>query len=145
MIRHAAPSRFYDLDVLAEPFEWMAQMRRDKPVARTIDPSGREIFVVTKLATIEQVARRTEDFSNDFVHLFAAGNMHPEVAEILGRETMPINLLLVSDDPAHKRYRALVNAVFATGRIAHLTQVIEDLVDELIDGFVERGRCDFVN
>lgn len=145
MNRHASPSRFFDLDVLAEPFEWMAEMRRDMPVARTVDPTGREIFVVTRLSTIEQVARRTEDFSNDFVHLFAAGNMHPEVAEILARETMPINLLLVSDDPAHKRYRALVNAVFATGRIAHLTTVIEDLVDELIDAFIERGRCDFVN
>jgi cytochrome P450 len=143
--RHASASRFFDLDVLAEPFEWMAEMRRDMPVARTVDPTGREIFVVTKLSTIEQVARRTEDFSNDFVHLFAAGNMHPEVAEILAKETMPINLLLVSDDPAHKRYRALVNAVFATGRIAHLTSVIESLVDELIDGFIERGRCDFVN
>ena len=145
MNRHASASRFFDLDVLAEPFEWMAEMRRDMPVARTVDPTGREIFVVTKLSTIEQVARRTEDFSNDFVHLFAAGNMHPEVAEILAKETMPINLLLVSDDPAHKRYRALVNAVFATGRIAHLTSVIESLVDELIDGFIERGRCDFVN
>ena len=145
MNKHASPSRFFDLDVLAEPFEWMAEMRRDTPVARTVDPTGREIFVVTKLSTIEQVARRTEDFSNNFVHLFAAGNMHPEVAEILAKEMMPINLLLVSDDPAHKRYRALVNAVFATGRIAHLTSVIERLVDELIDGFIERGRCDFVN
>jgi len=145
MTRQAAPSRFFDLDVLAEPFEWMAEMRRDMPVARTIDPAGREIFVVTRLATIEQIARRTEDFSNDFVHLFAAGNMHPEVAEILARETMRINLLLTTDDPEHRRYRALVNAVFATGRIAHLTPVIEALVDELIDGFVERGRCDFVN
>ena len=145
MTRHPAPSRFFDLDVLAEPFEWMAEMRRDMPVARTIDPAGREIFVVTRLATIEQIARRTEDFSNDFVHLFAAGNMHPEVAEILARETMRINLLLTTDDPEHKRYRALVNAVFATGRVSHLAPVIEALVDELIDGFVERGRCDFVN
>jgi cytochrome P450 len=145
MNEHASPSRFYDLDVLAEPFALMADMREDTPVARTVDPSGREIFVVTKLATIEQIARRTEDFSNNFVHLFAAGNMHPEVAEILAQETMPINLLLVSDDPEHKRYRALVNAVFATGRISHLASVIEELVDELIDGFVERGRCDFVN
>ncbi|HET8612474.1 MAG TPA: cytochrome P450 [Sphingomonas sp.] len=145
MTRHADPSRFYDLDVLAHPFEWMAEMRRDRPVARTVDPSGREIFVVTRLATIEQVARRTEDFSNDFVHLFAAGNMHSEVAEILAQEKMRINLLLTTDDPEHKRYRALVNAVFATGRVSHLTPVIEALVDELIDGFIERGRCDFVN
>lgn len=145
MNRPNNPSRFYDLDILAEPFSHMRDMREQTPVARTIDPSGREIFVVTKLSLIEQVARRTEDFSNDFVHLFSAGNMHPEVAEILAQETMRINLLLTSDDPDHKRYRALVNAVFATGRVSHLTPVIEALVDELIDGFIEKGRCDFVN
>ncbi len=145
MNRPTSPSRFYDLDILAEPFSHMAEMREEAPVARTVDPTGREIFVVTKLSLIEQVARRTEDFSNDFVHLFSAGNMHPEVAEILAEDTMRINLLLTSDDPAHKRYRALVNAVFATGRVSHLTPVIEGLVDELIDGFIERGHCDFVN
>ena len=145
MNRPTSPSRFYDLDILAEPFSHMAEMREEAPVARTVDPTGREIFVVTKLSLIEQVARRTEDFSNDFVHLFSAGNMHPEVAEILAQDTMRINLLLTSDDPAHKRYRALVNAVFATGRVSHLTPVIEGLVDELIDGFIERGHCDFVN
>lgn len=145
MNNQTSPSRFFDHDVLADPFALMAEMRKDAPVARTIDPTGREIFVVTKLATIEQVARQTEDFSNDFIHLFSAGNMHPEVAEILAQDSMRINLLLTTDDPEHKRYRALVNAVFATGRIAHLTSVIEKLVDELIDGFIERGHCNFVD
>lgn len=140
-----ASSIFYAAETLSNPYPTMARMRRDEPVARTADPAGREIFVVTDLALIEQVAKRIDIFSNDFVHLFAAGNMHPEVAEILAAETMPINLLLVSDDPDHKRYRALVNAVFATGRVSHLSDVIEKLVDELIDAFIDKGHCDFVD
>ncbi|WP_340316840.1 cytochrome P450 [Rhizorhabdus argentea] len=137
--------RFYDHENLADPFAMMADMRATAPVARTIDPAGREIFVVTDLALIEQVAKRTEDFSNAFGHLLMAGNMHPEVIEILMQEPLEATLLLTTDHPEHKRYRALVNAAFATGRVSHLTSVIETLVDQLIDGFIERGRCDFVD
>lgn len=140
-----AGDRFYDHDNLADPFAMMAEMRASTPVARTIDPAGREIFVVTDLALIEQVAKRTDDFSNAFGHLLMAGNMHSEVVEILMREPLEATLLLTTDDPEHNRYRALVNAAFATGRIAHLTPVIETLVDQLIDSFIERGTCDFVD
>jgi cytochrome P450 len=136
---------FYDRDVLANPFDTMAALRRTEPVARTVDPAGREIYVVTDLGIIEQVARQTDDFSNDFGHLFVAGNEHPEVAAILAQEPMRPTLLLGSDDPDHKRYRALVNAVFATGRVSRLAPVIETLVDDLIDQFIERGHCNFVD
>jgi cytochrome P450 len=131
--------------VLANPFPVMAEMRREQPVAKTIDPTGRVIYVVSKLALIEQVATSLYDFSNDFGHLFMAGNQHPEVAEILAQEPLRATLLLATDDPDHKRYRSLVNIVFASGRVSRLAPVIEALADELIDGFVERGKCDFVS
>lgn len=138
-------SRFYDRDVLATPFPMMAEMRREAPVAKTVDPTSRVIYVVTKLSLIEHVATSLDDYSNDFQHLFMAGNQHPEVAEILAEEPLRATLLLATDDPAHKRYRSLVNIVFASGRVSRLTPVIEALADELIDAFVERGKCDFVN
>lgn len=138
--------RFYDSDTLANPYPLMAQMRAESPVARTIDPAGREIFVVTDVKLIEQVAKRTEDFSNRFGHLLlAGGGADAEVAAILASEPLEATLLLTSDDPEHKRYRALVNAVFASGRVSHMEDTIGELIDELIDGFVERGEVDFVN
>ena len=137
--------RFYDRDTLANPFPLMARMRSEQPVARTADPAGREIFIVTEYALIDQIAKRIDDFSNDFIHLFVAGNAYPEVAAVLDRESMRVNMLLSSDEPAHKRYRALVNAVFATGRVARLAPTIEALADELIDDFIEDGECNFVN
>ncbi|WP_340313685.1 cytochrome P450 [Rhizorhabdus argentea] len=112
---------------------------------RTVDPAGRTIYVVTDIAVIEEIAKRTDAFSNDFGHLFVAGNEHPEVAAILEQEPLRATLLLGSDAPDHTRYRALVNAVFATGRVAHLTPLIEALADELIDDFIEKGRCNFVD
>ncbi|QQV77650.1 cytochrome P450 [Sphingomonas aliaeris] len=136
---------FYDRETLANPFPLMAEFRTHAPVMRTVDPAGRTIFVVTDMVIIEQIAKRTDAFSNDFGHLFVAGNNHPEVAEILEQAPLRATLLLGSDAPDHTRYRSLVNAVFATGRVSHLTPVIEALTDTLIDGFIEKGRCNFVD
>jgi cytochrome P450 len=142
----SATRQFYDRATLADPYPLMAQMRAQEPVALTIDPAGREIYVVTDIRLIEQTARRTEDFSNRFGHLLlAGGGADPEVASILASEPLEATLLLTSDDPAHKRYRALVNAVFASGRVSHMEETIGALVDELIDDFVEAGEVDFVD
>ncbi len=137
---------FFDRDTLADPFEMMAQMRSDMPIAQTTDPAGRAIWVVTDIKLIEQVARRTEDFSNRFGHLLmAGGGADPEVAQILASEPLEATLLLTSDDPDHKRFRALVNAVFATGRVSHMEETIARLIDELIDDFIEHGTVNFVD
>ncbi|MGK2908288.1 MAG: cytochrome P450 [Sphingobium sp.] len=137
---------FYDRETLADPFPMMAQMREDAPVTYTLDPAGREILIVTDIKIIEQVARRTDDFSNRFGPLLmAGGGADQEVADILASEPLEATLLLTTDDPDHKRYRALVNAVFATGRVAHMEETIARLIDELIDDFVAEGTVDFVD
>lgn len=136
---------FFERETLANPYPLMAEMRETQPVARIIDPAGRVIYVVTDMALIEQVAKSTDVFSNDFGHLLMAGNAYSEVVEILEREPLRATLLLANDAPDHTRFRALVNSVFATGRVSRLEPVIEDLVDELIDGFIEKGHCNFVD
>lgn len=146
MHAQTAAHPFYDRDTLANPFPMMAQMRTETPVTRTIDPAGREILIVADIKLIEQVARRTEDFSNRFGHLLmAGGGADPEVANILASEPLEATLLLTTDDPDHKRYRALVNAVFATGRVAHMEETIGRLIDELIDDFIADGTVNFVD
>lgn len=132
-------------DVLAEPHALLARLRETTPVARVVDPEGREIFLVTSYALIEEASRRAEDFSSKFGHLLIAGGGDPEVERILAQDWIEPGLLLISDDPDHKRYRALVNMSFSMGRIANMTPIVERLVDELIDGFIERGEADFVH
>lgn len=143
-MNQATPHPFYMRETLSDPFPLMAQMRTQGPVALTVDPSGHEILVVTDIRLMEEVAKRTSDFSNRFGHLLmAGGTANPEVAGILASEPLEATLLLTSDDPEHQRYRALVNAAFATGRVAHMEERIADLIDELIDDFVEDGTVDF--
>ena len=136
---------FYEAETLRDAYSYMAKMRAEGGVKRTIDPAGREIYIVTSAKAVSDIARRMEDFSNHFGHLLMAGNAHPEVEEILNTEPLGTGLLLSSDDPDHKRFRAQVNAAFATGRVANMAPDIEILADELIDGFVERGQVNFVD
>jgi len=122
-------------------------LRDTAPVTVATGPDGSEFFAVTRYDLIQDVARRTDDFSNLIGHLlFAGGSMSPRVLEVMqSAEWISPGLLLVSDDPEHKRYRALVNAAFAYGRVSNMTPIIERIVDDLIDDFVEKGECDFVN
>lgn len=136
---------FYEAETLRDAYPLMAKMREEEPVKHTIDPNGNVIYVVTQAKAVADCARRMEDFSSQFGHLLLAGNAYPEVAEIMESEPLPSGLLLSSDDPDHKRFRAQVNAAFATGRVANMAPDIEVLCDELIDGFIERGSCDFVD
>lgn len=48
------------------------------------------------------------------------------------------------DDPEHKRRRNLVNRGFTPRRVQDHETIIRDVVTELIDAVIEKGRCEFV-
>jgi len=71
---------------------------------------------------------------------------HPEVfssadAASIGQEQPLIPLQI--DPPLHTSYRRLLNPPFTPKRIAELEPEVRFLVEQLIDGFVDAGRCDF--
>jgi cytochrome P450 len=137
---------FADPATLAYPHDQLATLRATHPVCPVRDPRGSIIYLVTSAALVDEATKRTEDFSSHFAHLLVAGDAaNPEVAEILSQEPSTSGLLLTSDDPDHKRYRALVNQVFAQGRVANLAPTVERIADELIDAMVAKGEADFVN
>ena len=137
---------FSDPATLAYPHDLLATLRATQPVCPVLVPGGAVVHMVTSAELVDEVTKRTEDFSSKFAHLLVSGESpNPEVNRILSVEPAPVGLLLTSDDPEHKRYRALVNKVFAQGRVANLAPTIEQIVDDLIDGMVAKGEADFVN
>lgn len=137
---------FSDPAMLAYPHEALAELRHDAPVALARGAEGQEFWVVTSYDLVQEVARRKDEFSNDIGHLlFAGGSASPAVGALMMQDSIEPGLLLPVDDPRHARNRALVNAAFAQGRVASLAPIIERIVDELIDDFIEAGECDFVN
>jgi cytochrome P450 len=94
---------------------------------------------------------KSEMFGNTSVYLSRYEDVcwamrHPEyfTSEIDGMELGEQPLLpLQVDPPLHTQYRRLLNPRFVPREIEKLEPDVRTLVGELIDGFVDEGRCDF--
>ncbi|MFC3443479.1 cytochrome P450 [Sphingobium rhizovicinum] len=133
--------------LLAYPHAALAAVRQQGPVVKARVPGGMDAYLVTSFAAVSEATKRTEDFSSQMGHLTNRPNMdnHEALAILAEAGKAGSGLLLVSDDPDHKRYRALVNAVFAHGRIANLQPLIERIVTQLLDDMARKEEADFVN
>jgi cytochrome P450 len=56
------------------------------------------------------------------------------------RPRIPVDI----DPPAHHRYRAILDPLFAPREVARFEPEFRDLANRLIDGFAGRGSCDLV-
>jgi cytochrome P450 len=55
------------------------------------------------------------------------------------------NALLNLEGDDHRRLRRLLNPAFSPGLIARMTPAFRALAGELIDGFIDNGRCEFIS
>lgn len=140
-------ANFFTMETLANPYETMALMRSTCPVQRINQPAmGRDQYVVTSYELVDAVFRDSETFSSNYMEMFLSGGRgNPEAEAIYATSWPEVNTLLTSDEPDHTRLRQLTMKAFMPGRIKRMTDLIEGTVDELIDNFIERGKCDFVS
>jgi cytochrome P450 len=133
--------------VIADPYEFYRNARRSSPIVKIHHPElGQDIYLVLGYALIQEVGRDPVRFSSEHAHiLFGGGSVNPEADAILATSPCEPTLLLTRDDPIHKHRRAVVAGAFLPKRIAERSQSFERIVDELIDGFVEQGECNFVD
>jgi cytochrome P450 len=140
---------FLTRESLEHPYELYAETRKSGPIFRTHDPQGREVLVVTSYSLVKEVFGRPEDFSNLLGPFLTEGTVNAEADAILSYsptgKTLAHTLLLITDDPEHKRLRAIVNTVFTPKRITELSLGIERIVHDLIDAFVAKGEVDFIH
>lgn len=114
-------------------------------------------FVVTRYATIKEVIRDPETFSNEFVsgpegtgklaqRILQDPESSTELQRLAARRARIAEqpVLINSDPPRHLRQRKLVNRAFTSKRIAAFEPEVEALADSLIDGFIADGHVDFV-
>src|SRR5690242_6501109 len=87
------------------------------------------MYLVTRYDDVMHVTRHPELFSNDTKEAF--GIRHVSAGKF--------------DDEKHARWRKLNARYFTPARMARFEPLVTQLVDELIDGFAPRGRCEFVS
>ncbi|MGH3793518.1 MAG: cytochrome P450 [Pseudonocardiaceae bacterium] len=80
-------------------------------------------------AAVDEALHRPEIFSSGMSSA-RLGNTRPLI---------PMQI----DPPDHRAYRKLLDPLFGPKQIARLEPVLVEVVGRLIDGFAERGSCDF--
>ena len=94
-----------------------------------VHPRG-DLVVATSTEAVREALASPNLFSSN-----------PEAA-YFGSDTGAIPLQI--DPPDHVTYRKILDPLFAPRRMAQRKAEVEQLANELIDGFVERGSCDFI-
>jgi len=105
------------------------EIRKHAPVARAIGYDGIPTVYVSRYEEAMWALRHPEVFSSA-----------PESISI-GQE-FPLIPLQV-DPPNHAKYRRWLDPEFSPKRIGELDASSRALVNSLIDGFIERGECDY--
>ena len=115
-----------DQGFLEYPQPHYARMRARRPVLRV--PGAVQ---TTTRAAVDTALRNAEIYSSGM-----------EGAPLgVERPLIPLQI----DPPEHRKYRRLLDPLFAPRQMARLEPQISAQVNELIDTFVDRGHCDFTN
>jgi cytochrome P450 len=86
--------------------------------------------IVSSRAAVEEVVRNPQLFSSNM----SATDLKTR------RPLIPLQI----DPPAHRKYRKILDPLFAPQRLKPLEQPIEVLVNQLIDAFIDEDEIDFV-
>ena len=122
----AALAELMNPEVARSPQPIYAMLHEASPVFR-LDGVG---VIVTTRSAVDQVLREPEVFSSST----SAHDLKT------ARPLIPLQV----DPPDHRKYRRLLDPLFAPQRMREREQAIRELVNELIDGFVDERQIDFV-
>jgi cytochrome P450 len=153
---------FFDPATNDCPYHAYQTLRDQAPVWK--DPvTG--MYVITRYDDVREILADTERFRNgvsgpalfskDVINpddpamsqqLSAALERDAEIKRLYEEEGWPpVPTLDALDDPKHMELRRFFDAAFRPARIAELDPFVEALAHRLVDGFIGRGRCEFVS
>jgi len=133
----------FDPDLLQDPHPYYRRLRAEAPVFR--HPATGIVSVAT-YDLIMEVNRQPLVFSNDFgaqLRSGSAGPVDPEEIAISSQGVAVANTMLTADPPAHTRYRKLAMKAFTHKRVEGMGEYVARVANDLIDGFIGEGRCEF--
>ena len=122
------PLNGMDPEMAAHPQPVFKLMRDDMPVMEMEMGSGRGVLLTRKVE-IDEALRHPEIFSSNM-----------DAVDLKNKRPM---IPLQIDPPEHKKFRKLLDPLFAPRKMALLDDEVSALVNQLIDGFIDRGEVDF--
>src|ERR1039458_5778985 len=127
-VEEGNPLSGMDPEMAAHPQPVFKLMRDDMPVMEMDMGSGRGVLLSRK-EEIDQALRHPEIFSSNM-----------DAVDLKDRRPM---IPLQIDPPEHKKFRKLLDPLFAPRKMALLDDEVSALVNHLIDRFIDRGEVDF--
>jgi cytochrome P450 len=127
----ANPMSGMDPEMARHPQPLFKALRDDMPIMSVDMPGGQSGVVLTRKEDIMTALRAPDVFSSNM----DAVNLQNH------RPMIPLQI----DPPEHKKFRKLLDPIFAPRKMAAMDDEVSALVNGLIDGFIERGEVDFAS
>src|SRR5580704_10612275 len=125
----AGPMTGMGPDMAANPQPVWKAIRDEMPIMPIEDlPTGKGVLLSRK-ADIMEALRHPETFSSNM-----------DAVDLCNKRPM---IPLQIDPPDHKKFRKLLDPIFAPRKMAAMDDQVSALVNNLIDGFIDRGEVDF--
>jgi cytochrome P450 len=124
-------------DVVQEPHEFFAALRREAPLYRM--PNG-AYSLISRYRDVRDAAMNKEVYSSNLVAVMMQGLEQPELLAIEGGAAR-VDVLATADPPVHARQRKLSNRVFSMRRVAALEPSIRTLAESLVGTILPQGSA----
>ncbi len=125
----------------ADPYPGYRRLRDQAPVFHS---EQWDLWVVSRYDDVKSALASPDVYSSETPN-HGAAPMCPAAMEILkGREPVP-GTLVTRDDPAHANNKRPVQRALSVRKIRQLHGHIEELAQEFLDGFADRGSVEFVS
>ncbi|XVQ14956.1 cytochrome P450 [Spirillospora sp. CA-255316] len=131
---------FADPDVFECPFPVYEKLYDEQPVYR--DPMTGN-YVLTRYEDVRKALLNVSVLSSN-TGVLGELKWVPEAMEVFEQGWLPMNTLVSNDPPGHRTYRSLLDKVFTSRKVAELEPRIQEIIDGLIDGFVDEPEIDFL-
>ncbi len=129
--------RLLDPEVMTDPYPFYRTLREAGPV---LWDAFLHAWIVTSYEHVVTVLLRfsaERTLTAEQLASFGLGDLNP-IFEVIRQQ------MLFRDAPVHTRLRSLCANAFTPARVAKLRTHIQDVVDTLIDRFIEKGQADIV-
>ena len=135
-----------DPAVQACPFAYHQQLREKAPVYRMPETG---FYVVSNYEDLKTVLSDPATFSNDIEIEQLAGEAAADLGRMFDDHLAEVGwghvqTLQRTDPPVHGRYRRLINRTLTPPMVKAMLPSLNRIADDLIDAFIDKGECDFV-
>ncbi len=134
---------FFAESQLREPHAGYAAARQQQPVYKV---PGQDTVMVFGYDEVLEALMKPNVFSSRNEEALLGNSIHnARCREIYARGWPQEETLLTNDPPSHTRFKKLVNRAFTRDKVAEMESHITDIVDNLIDKFIDDGQCEFIS